>query len=68
MNWISVKDRLPEKGDIYLVCVIFLENASELKVDIGFYDEEDKDWELDCCTLDYIVTHWMPLPSLPEEG
>jgi len=67
MSWISVKDSLPEKDDIYLVCVIFFENAGKSKVDIGFYDEEDKDWTLDCCTLDYVVTHWMPLPSLPEE-
>lgn len=68
MNWISVKDRLPEKDDTYLVAVeIFDFDGRHLNAYIGFYDIEDKDWTLDCCTLDYVVTHWMPLPRLPEE-
>ena len=66
-GWISVKDRLPEKDDMYLVAVVSFNNASELSMDIGLYDTDDKEWNLDWCTLDYIVTHWMPLPSLPEE-
>lgn len=67
MEWISVKDRLPEKDDIYLVAVVRFNNASELSVDIGFYDTDGEEWNLDWCTFDYMITHWMPLPSLPEE-
>ena len=64
MEWISVKDRLPETRGTYLVCAVFFEDARNLHVRTGYYD---KVWYLDCCTNDYMITHWMPLPSLPEE-
>lgn len=68
MKWISVKDRLPERRGIYLVCAEFFEDARNLHVRTGYYNK-DKGWDLDvtCDTSDYEVTHWMPLPSLPEE-
>jgi len=59
MNWISVKDRLPEKRDLtYLTyskdiegCRYRLMTASTLNL---------------CFTS--AVTHWMPLPEPPKEA
>ena len=53
-EWISVKDRLPEHGQLVLVC--------------GDYWNIEKypHWSgtFDCPG----VTHWMPLPDPPKEG
>lgn len=56
-EWISVKDRLPEKSGDYIVCsahdghalpkVVYFDNSA------GWYDSA--------------ITHWMPLPKPPEE-
>ena len=63
MDWISVKDRLPESYATYLVY--------ELNVHrIAFADYYgDGEW-LACYNLTNItrcVTHWMPLPEPPKE-
>src|SRR5690348_7012978 len=61
MEWISVKDRLPEQEALYLVydssnkewgLSYFIVNGSYRYFDI---------WE----SLD--ITHWMPLPSPPNQ-
>lgn len=62
-EWISVKDRLPDKDGQYLVyglgvTVAFLNMRDEC------WDDADGDdyWK----DLDYF-THWMPLPEAPHE-
>ena len=58
-EWISVKDRLPEKDEIVIICTD--ENfiyAGELIGDTWFLDNDS--WTA-------TVTHWMPLP-LPPKG
>lgn len=62
-KWISVKDRLPEKGQQVLaynptdkeepfwVDYLFLNANKELRWDMGVNE----------------VTHWMPLPESPKE-
>lgn len=66
MNWISVKDRLPENDDPILV-------VSEGKIMSAYY-ECDEDFFLDDFFREhshqclYNVTHWRPLPELPDEN
>lgn len=57
-RWISVKDRLPEHEDDYLVCF------DDGFIAITFYKKNG--WELWADSGD--VTHWMPLPEPPKEG
>lgn len=55
MNWVNVKDGLPEFTDVYLVTGELIEmEMCTFCVDFGWDDE------------DYGITHWMPLPELPE--
>lgn len=55
-EWISVKDRLPEKSGYYL---IWTEHSYYL---IGFFSSN-----IDNGKWDWIdVTHWMPLPEPPK--
>lgn len=62
IEWISVKDRLPEKMQNVLIA-----NKRGVRYDIdkGWYDGAG--WAR-CNKGRYgNVTHWMPLPELPEE-
>ena len=66
-QWISVEDRLPEAwinedGVLvnYMIC------SPDFGVDIGSYHAKAKRWV--CMGLPCPVTHWMPLPEVPEEG
>lgn len=67
-EWISVKERLPEKADTgwdYLVRVVLPSDGGTFvrQTRVIAYDFLDKKW---CCT-GMIVTHWMPLPEPPKE-
>ena len=63
LEWISVKDRLPEgKAN----CIVRYKHA---------YCDKDGYWTIGICFYDgekfqmhwaYKVTHWMPLPQLPK--
>ena len=65
MEWISVKDRLPDidkDGEL----VLYYEFNNEIGV--GYLEDDkwynyDSGWELDKS----VVTHWMPLPEPPKE-
>lgn len=62
-EWISTKNRLPEDGKEVLFC-----DGSSIMV--GWYNADEEYWELtDADMIAYAVdvTHWMPLPRLPEE-
>lgn len=61
-DWISVKDRLPEKW-----CPVLVSNG--LLVNEGYLDDQGKWKRFD---EDFYIfseiTHWMPLPKPPEVG
>ena len=62
MNWISVKDRLPENTDEVLVCFI---GWDDLQFQSVMY-LENGDWYNEHGDPCYTVTHWMPLPEPPN--
>lgn len=79
-EWISVKDRLPQKDGYYLVTINYFGNYQGIDVryfakDGETVDEYDLAGQKDVwCSYDnewgYVstdsVTHWMPLPELPK--
>lgn len=62
-GWISVKDQLPERFKPVLIC---REKNGKPYVEQGYKDVCE--WWKVYGTRTKQVTHWMPLPELPEEG
>ena len=60
---VSVEDRLPEKAGVYMTCIA-AEDPDVRVVDTAWYDQDRKTW-LDAGRYRK-VTHWMPLPDVPE--
>lgn len=63
-EWISVKDRLPEAGE-YVVCIAKRNPFSRFMPMVA---RIEKNGWVNPITEQYIseVTHWMPIPELPE--
>ena len=59
-GWISVKDRLPEDDKEVLAY-----DSEHKEIVIAFYDSEYEEWTYDDW-YDGEITHWQPLPELPE--
>lgn len=80
-EWISVKDRLPENGGLYLVCCESLIKGGNDTVWMvrftpkykGIFLEENKaywyetDHEFGDIDVTEHITHWMPLPEPPKK-
>lgn len=62
VKWISVKDRLPEKGEIVLACGKRHATSGMFQ---GASRNNPKWWHWKGNTLKE-VTHWMPLPQPPK--
>ena len=63
-KWISVKERLPETSGNYLCYIKYSFTKVRLERVYLFLHETNNfvlEWPGE------IVTHWMPLPELPEE-
>lgn len=74
MNWINVKDKLPEAETLILVYC----SDEEHGIDIASYDldqwskdhgfeQKNKWWFHDGWLPFESVIYWMPLPEIPEE-
>lgn len=63
-EWISVKERLPDRFEYVLVYCKGLRR--DIFVSYG-YRYDDTGWYVDGIYTT-VVTHWMPLPEPPEEG
>lgn len=63
MNWINVKDQMP---DGYLP-VLAVNNKGVIRIaEYAFYEKEW--WKVPTSKLaKHPITHWMPLPELPKE-
>ena len=68
-QWISVKDRLPEDEELYLICT----ESNFGKIDIAYYQpigdkfsNYEPFWQ-GKSNRSTRVTHWMPLPEPPKE-
>ena len=67
MNWISVKDRLPEQSDFVLAF------DGEYVIQNIYFNHNNDEFEdynsIPCSDFPENITHWMPLPDKPaEEG
>jgi hypothetical protein len=78
MNWIPVSERLPTEYETVLVATGGSVSAGEIRLP-GSEDDCDEPWWMVfkekrhnvgwAGSVDLKdVTHWMPLPPLPEEG
>ena len=67
MEWISVKDRLPEVEEEVLACYYFKPFLNKMFVGVltYFVFDEEPHWQYESIGL--TVTHWMDLPELPKE-
>lgn len=61
MDWISVKDRLPEEDEVLLYNKSLPVELREMKI------EGRHEAHMDIGYIRYLTTHWMPLPNPPKE-
>lgn len=60
-EWVSVEERLPEARDDYMVLT---EDAEVFLCD--YIPSVRQWWNGDSIIIDGRITHWMPLPALPD--
>ena len=68
-DWISVKDRLPEKHETVLMYLQSDTNYIQAYYEIGFYQPQKAKWypeDLNYIEDCYTVTHWCYLPEPPK--
>jgi len=70
MEWISVKDRLPE---VDIICVVW-NKSRPFQYYISCYSSFFKEFEVYMIGMSRLndpiafnATHWMPLPELPKD-
>lgn len=63
IDWVSVKDELPD-GDKYVL--VYYSDSPTKPINVGWYSTLCKMWDVGYLKSGN-VTHWMPLPKFPEE-
>ena len=62
-KWISTKDRLPQHGGLFIIATRYGE------IRTAYYHPKTYAFESDPAGVDSKhITHWLPLPGIPEEG
>lgn len=69
MEWIAIKDRLPEIDQQVLFCAFLYEGFTD--VEIGWYEGGKTDSDLGDIAIEtawgwFPCTHWMPVPDKPK--
>ena len=68
MEWISVKERMPDRAYNVIVCI--QDNSSGNRhVGEGYYSHTSREWVLGDIVVSFYyqtLTHWMPLPKPPK--
>ena len=63
--WIRAEDRLPEH---MMECLVLYKSRKRLYPAIALYMPDREEWHnLGAPTQHLTITHWMPLPDLPQE-
>ncbi len=67
MNWIPIKDKLPDNMPDFVISVPVLVFTEHGKHEFAIYHSKDKRWIVSGFRNDEqpTVTHWMPLPDNP---
>lgn len=64
-EWISVKDRLPEENDFYLVYIVANSCPKNRQIITLYFSNLSKRFIYGSDEI-FTVTHWMSLPQKPE--
>lgn len=64
-RWIPCSERMPDENNRWVLCLCVSGAMEVLKFDYTMWN-----WDAQYpgrCYMENYVTHWMPLPELPEE-
>ena len=69
MEWVSVKDRLPDEAGYFLVFANDIINSWQQVLEFYICPEyQSREWHfLNGNDFPCIVTHWVPLPKPPKQ-
>lgn len=69
-DWISVKDRLPERKYVDYLVATRLQTYGSKGINVAWLNDDNGVWKSNdewICDGREIVTHWMPLPEPPRD-
>lgn len=70
MEWISVTEKLPERGGSHTPCLVLCKNEGIVVRPFNHYHNcwDDEDWDDHySVAVGGSITHWMPLPEPPSK-
>ncbi|WP_340617058.1 DUF551 domain-containing protein [Xenorhabdus entomophaga] len=71
MEWIKCSDRLPDEYKDVISINNGVDTRFMSEIDIGYFDSDIDEWYSITHGRNFDmrhITHWMPLPSLPESS